>query len=110
MRVKRQEPVTMKPGRAPKKAYQQENQIIPYDTKTMPLVKKNNDSNPTHVPKVHRHSTRVRRLQVHNIMANHVTKTEPPSIMSHHSPPPNLVCQTGDDWLITNNANSEVTI
>ena len=101
--------VTITPGYTTRKPTQTRPHIIPDDTEVSAPLTYPYDGKSGNISPLHRYNTRARRMQGHDLMANHIATVQPLN-------PPNKTIHTysvqksGEDWAHTNNTTGDVVI
>ena len=90
--------ITIKTVHSSRKPLQKLPHIISADTEIMPPATHPYYGKPIQVPLVHKYNTSSRRLQVHNLVYNHVTTITPPRKIPTQTYPSIKLRQTGEDW------------
>ena len=107
MKIKYQVTITL--GHVPHKPTETKPHVIPDDTDARSPLTHPYYGKSGNIPLVHRYNTISRRIQGHDLMANHTATVQPLN-------PPNIavptysVQKTGEDWSHTNNTTGDVTI
>ena len=108
-REKVKDKVTITPWRAPWKPTQKKSHVIPDDTKARSPLTKPYNGNSYNIPLVQRYNTISRRMQGHELMANHIATFQPLN-------PPNIAVptysfqKTVEDWEQINKTTGDMKI
>ena len=107
--VREKEKVTMTQGRAPRQPDQTRPHVILDDTDARSPLTHPYNGNICNIPPVHIYKTRARRMQDHDLMANHVATVQPLNT-PEMAIPAYSINKTGEEWAHTNKTTGDMKI